>query len=219
MSKILKNVTGNPEYKYLEKITVENHKDAEYVEQYDINSKYDLPVMLIGDFNSRTGTINDILLIENTDNVLDPSNFIYPDIINTLKRLNLPIHRSNKDTKINNNGKQLIELCKCLEMCIVNGRLGSDKNIGDTTCNDVSTIDYVICTPDLLPSLTDFTVHNFCSLLSDKHRPISVSLEMTKSLPETNTTPQAQMKQTTQTLTTQDANGTTKKLNIYRTLI
>ena len=153
----------------------------------DIKSKYDLPIMLIGDFNSRTGTINDILLVENTDDVLDSSNFIYPDIINTLKNLNLPIHRSNKDTKINNNGKKLIEMCKCHELCIVNGRLGTDKNIGNTTCNDVSTIDYVICTPDLLPNLTDFTVHNFCPLLSDKHRPISVSLNMTKSLPDTKT--------------------------------
>ena len=153
----------------------------------DLKSKYDLPIMLIGDFNSRTGTINDILLIENTDNVLDPSNFIYPDIINTLKSLNIPIHRSNKDAKANNNGKKLIEMCKCHELCIVNGRLGSDKNIGNPTCNDVSTIDYVICTPDLLPNLTDFTVHNFCPLLSDKHRPISVNLNMTKPPPDNNT--------------------------------
>ena len=40
-SKILKNVTGKTEYQNYEKIKVENHKDGEYVEQYDINSKYD----------------------------------------------------------------------------------------------------------------------------------------------------------------------------------
>ena len=40
-SKILKNVTGKPEYKHMKKITVEKQKDNEYVEQYDINSKYD----------------------------------------------------------------------------------------------------------------------------------------------------------------------------------
>ena len=133
----------------------------------DIKSKYDLPIMLIGDFNSRTGTMNDILLAENADEVLDSSNFNHPDIINILKCLDLPVNRSNKDTKTNNNGKKLIEMCKCHEMCIVNGGLGSDKNIGNTTCNNVSTIDYVICTPDLLPKFTDFTVHNFCPLLSD----------------------------------------------------
>ena len=153
----------------------------------DIKSKYDLPIMLIGDFNSRTGTMNDLLLAENANEVLDSSNFNHPDIINILKCLDLPVNRSNKDTKTNNNGKKLIEMCKCHEMCIVNGRLGSDKNIGNTTCNNVSTIDYVICTPDLLPKLTDFTVHNFCPLLSDKHRPISVSLNLTNSLPDINT--------------------------------
>ena len=40
-SKFLKNVTGKPEYDKIPKIAVENHKDGEYVEQYDINSKYD----------------------------------------------------------------------------------------------------------------------------------------------------------------------------------
>ena len=40
-SKILKNVTGKPEYRNFEKIIVENQNEIEYVEQYDINSKYE----------------------------------------------------------------------------------------------------------------------------------------------------------------------------------
>ena len=40
-SKILKNVTGKPEYKSVPKITVANQEGNEYVEQYDFNSKYD----------------------------------------------------------------------------------------------------------------------------------------------------------------------------------
>ena len=40
-SKILKNVTGKPEFKHMKKITVDKQEDIEYVEQYDINSKYD----------------------------------------------------------------------------------------------------------------------------------------------------------------------------------
>ena len=106
--------------------------------------------MLIGALNSRTGTLNDIFLIENNDDVLDPSILDYPEIVNTLISLNLPINRSNKDTNVNNNGKKLIELCKCHDLCIVNGRIGSDKNIGNTTFDGTSLIDYVICTPILL---------------------------------------------------------------------
>ncbi len=40
-SKILKNVTDKPEYKNIPKVAVENHKDGEYIENYDINSKYE----------------------------------------------------------------------------------------------------------------------------------------------------------------------------------
>ena len=73
-------------------------------------------------------------------------------------------------------------MCKCLDLCIVNGRFGSDKNIGSTTCANKSTIDYVICTPDLLPNLTNFTVDTFDPLMSDKHNPIYVNLNLAKSL-------------------------------------
>ena len=40
-SKILKNVTDKPEYNHIPKVTVENHKDGLYIENYDINSKYE----------------------------------------------------------------------------------------------------------------------------------------------------------------------------------
>ena len=40
-SKILKNVTNKPEYNHIPKVTVENHKEGEYIENYDIISKYE----------------------------------------------------------------------------------------------------------------------------------------------------------------------------------
>ena len=40
-SKMLKNVTDKPEYKHMPKVKVDNHKDEEYIEDYDINSKYE----------------------------------------------------------------------------------------------------------------------------------------------------------------------------------
>jgi hypothetical protein len=38
---MLKNVKDKPEYANSEKVIVDNHKDGEYIEQYDINSKYE----------------------------------------------------------------------------------------------------------------------------------------------------------------------------------
>ena len=40
-SKMLKNVTGKPEFNCFKKITIENHIGGEYIEQYDVNSKYE----------------------------------------------------------------------------------------------------------------------------------------------------------------------------------
>ena len=34
-------MTGKFEYKNIPKVAVENHKDGEYIENYDINSKYE----------------------------------------------------------------------------------------------------------------------------------------------------------------------------------
>ena len=41
--------------------------------------------------------------------------------------------RYNKDTTLNNNGQLLIDFCKVSNMKILNGRLGSDKGVGDFT--------------------------------------------------------------------------------------
>ena len=132
-----------------------------------IKSKYDLPFILIGDFNSRTGTVDDFITMDQND-LIDSSNFEYIDFVNTFSILDVPEKRANVDTKVNNNGRRLIELCKCNEFCIVNGRFGSDKSIGKTTFHDKSTVDYVICTPDILPSITDFVVDTFDRLLFTK---------------------------------------------------
>ena len=148
-----------------------------------IRKDYDLPLMLIGDFNSRTGTLNDIMLNETPDDVLDINNFLYPNILNTLHYLDIPKNRSNMDPTINNNGHGLIELCLCHELVILNGRLGNDKNIGNTTFDNKSTIDYALCTPDLLEKITNFSVAPFNPMFSDKHNPICVTLDMAQNLP------------------------------------
>ena len=145
-----------------------------------IKSKFDLPIMLIGDFNSSTGTQNELMSPGENENERSYSN--YPDIIDILKCLDIPVKRSNRDTKVTNHGYKLIDLCNGHELCIVNGRIGSDKHVGNTTCNDQSTIDYVICTPDLLPKVKNFTVDIFDPLFSDKHNPIHVHLNLDKSL-------------------------------------
>ena len=118
------------------------------------------------------------MMLEIQDAILDTTRFIYPNIINIFGSLNIPVIRTNKDPRTNNSGRKLVEMCKLHELCIINGRIGSDKNIGDLTCAGASTVDYMICTPDLLHNIKDFTIGIFDPLLSDKHSPINISINL-----------------------------------------
>ena len=42
------------------------------------------------------------------------------------------------------------DFCKNNDLYIVNSRLGSDKNIGEVTCRNRSTVDYVIASVNIL---------------------------------------------------------------------
>ena len=88
--------------------------------------------------------------------------------------------RVNTDKKVNSNGKKLIKLCRENNVIIVNGRTGSDKEIGDLTFKSKkgsSTIDYCIASPDFFPHIQDFQVDILDKNLSDKHSPIILTLK------------------------------------------
>ena len=109
--------------------------------------KYKSPtrsIILMGDFNARTGRLDDNLQLEGETNHLD--------------------RRANKDAKINTNGRLLVDLCKTTEIAIVNGRIGQDKNHGDYTCtthNGKSNIDYFLAVYSCFEYILNFTVNNF----------------------------------------------------------
>ena len=140
--------------------------------------EHNLPIMLIGDLNSRTKNLNDIWVLDpENDDIFVQDYIMHPNIINIFNDLDIPLIRSNKDIgDPNKNGKELINLCKDIELCILNGRIGEDKDVGNTTFNNQSLIDYALCTPDLLQNITNFKVDTFDPLLSDKHCPIIVNL-------------------------------------------
>ena len=141
----------------------------------------DARVCIMGDFNARTGTQSDILTFDS--NIIDFSNeFIQKQLEHEqiLGEMGYSLHRVSKDTQVNNYGRRLLSFCKNMGLMIANGRCGNDCLKGDTTCANVSVVDYVLCTPDLLCNITDFDVLPFCSLLSDKHNPVSYSIRKSK---------------------------------------
>ena len=53
----------------------------------------------------------------------------------------------------------------------MNGRLGRDQLVGNSTCRSASCIDYFISSVNMFPWVKDLFVDDFCMLLSDVHSP------------------------------------------------
>ena len=71
-----------------------------------------------------------------------------------------------------------MDLCKTLDVHVVNGRCGADYLIGRQTCKNSSVIDYVIMSPELFPSIQYFEVLDFDPLLSDIHCPVAYTISV-----------------------------------------
>ena len=109
----------------------------------------DSPYLLIGDLNSRTGTID-----ENNEHDDDPLTHF-----TTSKKIRTK--RENCDTTTNSQGKKLINMCKSFDLQILNGRYSGDcwgnfthhnKNKGS------STVDLGISSDALSSSIKNFHV-------------------------------------------------------------
>ena len=151
----------------------------------DINSRYNCEICLIGDWNSKTGTECDFIPLDSTIAVntgLENDNEIFLSE-GKLKELGIAHTRNNSDKKVDIRGERLIELCKSLGLLIVNGRVGRDRLLGRTTCEQStkqgiskSTIDYATASYTLFKYILDFHVDIFDKTLSDVHCPISITL-------------------------------------------
>ena len=129
-------------------------------------------IALLGDFNARTGSIDDSL--QNHRCCDDPQDQIDLE--------DLP-NRCNKDKKLNQNGRPFIELLQTFGLRILNGRTLGDI-FGEPTCiqrNGVSTVDYICLPPNMFNRVNYFKVGR-ANLFSD-HRPLHLSLQ-TKSITE-----------------------------------
>ena len=71
-------------------------------------------VYLLGDFNSRVGSKKDFIIYDKMNSVTDDTNYIADSI---------PC-RATIDSKHNNYGIKLLDLCKSSSMRIINGRIG-----------------------------------------------------------------------------------------------
>ena len=113
----------------------------DYLSNY-IKSLYDVPIILLGDFNSRTKTatyFEDIFEHEGSILEVNPNQlFVEKQGI---------IIRANEDNQLNNYGRKCIELCKISDLKIANDRIDRDKHYMYLYL--LNTIDYVIVSMDV----------------------------------------------------------------------
>ena len=142
----------------------------------NIQSKYD-KCMLVGDFNARTGMLDDFVEVD--DSIEELCLMDDYEWTNIFHEYGIPLNRSNEDKVVNKNGRDLIKLCQITELKILNGRIGNDRGKGSFTCTTGmgnSTIDYAIGSPSMISLVQDLKVEPFDRLVSDTHCALSISI-------------------------------------------
>ena len=95
----------------------------------------------------------------------------------SIEQLGFPKERHNSDqSRIDNYGRRLLELCKSCDLYIAYGRLGLDMFWGCKTCKCTTVVDYVILSPSLFPYISEFEVLPFDPMISDAHSGLCFSL-------------------------------------------
>ena len=107
-------------------------------------------ILLMGDFNSRTGKYSDSICH-------DGNNIIANDQSEFSLR---PTQRNSFDNELNNHGKRLLSICKSADLRILNGRVSGDSLERATFHgrNGISVIDYAMCDQDLFLNISNFIV-------------------------------------------------------------
>jgi hypothetical protein len=130
----------------------------------------DSSVLLLGDFNARTGILPDYILDDSADNL--PCKDWY-------STENFDVSRNSCDHNgINNFGKCLISLCEAYSIHFANGRTPGDLQ-GNYTCltyNGCSVVDYCLMSTDLFKHMSRFEVHHE-AVTGSVHLPIIATFE------------------------------------------
>ena len=137
-------------------------------------------VCFMGDFNARTKDLSDLLGMDaDILDSLELDDHLKEKILeeNILDELGFSLNRNSQDKNVNNYGFRLVELCKNTGVCMLNGRVSKDC-IGNTTCDNKSVVDYIMCSPKLFPFVNKFEIEVFNGNLSDKHNALSLAFHV-----------------------------------------
>ena len=156
----------------------EDEYDIFEQEIVSVRSNYEY-IYLLGDFNAQTSTMDDYTTADSFLSEFfnfDQDTIEYMDQKCVLEKFGIQIKRVSKDSKKNNHGFKLIDLCKTHNFSILNGRYGDDKNIGAMTFRGLSVIDYVLTSTKATQFLHKFKISDLDSLYSEGHALLSLDI-------------------------------------------
>ncbi|CAC5426508.1 unnamed protein product [Mytilus coruscus] len=138
----------------------------------DIIEKYSEKgdILLTGDLNARTGSEPNFIVDDTNTHI--PINFANYDTDFVMEE------RVSQDIVIDTSGKELIEMCKCNQLRILNGRCQGDST-GKYTCyktNGSSIVDYFLVSESLLQQVLYMHASEFKAKMSDCHCKLSLKL-------------------------------------------
>ena len=132
-------------------------------------------IIICGDFNARVGNLSDIPEhIDGSDG--DLSGILSPHIISNA--YSIP-ERHTVDQHVNDYGRQLINMCRSIGLCIANGRVSDIINNKDFTCYKTvgaSVVDYVLCKVESMSLIQKLTL--LPKRPESDHRPLHFILEL-----------------------------------------
>ena len=123
-------------------------------------------IIIQGDLNARTSNANDSVKYDKYETDVDVEIFDLPP-------------RSSADVILNAKGKELLDLCKTYNLCIINGRKTGDL-LGNFTSfqpRGNGVIDYTISSQGLFQNILTFHVGGFLPWISD-HCPIHYTIDI-----------------------------------------
>ena len=124
-------------------------------------------VIIIGDLNAKIGTLDDTITPDKFDEGFDI----------TIGKP--PPRRNSQDNAVNARGNEMLDMCKSLDINIINGRKTGDL-FGSYTCfkyNGNSVVDYLLTSASLFQQISYFKVGDFLPWLSD-HCPIHFTIQI-----------------------------------------
>ena len=144
----------------------------EFIAEYLDFKLYDLPLCIMGDFNARTGASQEEYQVDS---------FLFEDVGSSnllsevvgFKTDKMLSKRKSKDKVVNEEGRELLDFCNCINLVMLNGRF---EDVGEFTSVNDTVIDYILCNSLFFEYVQNFNIDMYDPIKSDVHSVLEMNV-------------------------------------------